>query len=204
MKLYAQVDGNGMVVAKSHLSELVEDERLIVMEEREFNRIDVGWRLVDGEWVEPLPVAAGAPSFEEFMAAQSIYALAVAGIDISMEARVSADTVMARAAGVVAPGDLGEWKPGVWLPVGTIVEWLDRRFLVLQGHFSQIGWRPDVTFALFEAVRESYFEWVRPTGVHDAYRVGDRFLFGGRVYEVVVDFMVHSPSEFSEGFRVVE
>jgi len=203
MKLYAQVDRNGVVFAMLKLSGEVERELLIPLTEKEFCKIGIGWRLDGSEWIEPLPVVE-ALSIDDFMAAQSVFVLAANGVELPMERRVEADNVMARAARMEALADGTEWRVGVWYAEGTIITRNGVNFVAVQGHFSQAIWLPEDIPALWERMREQYAEWIRPTGVHDAYRTGDRFIFNGVVFEVVVDFMVHSPDEFAAGFIVIE
>ena len=59
MFLYAQVDGDGVVVSMSQLSGEVEHDLLIPLSDEEFARMGLGWRCVDGVWCEPEPVEGG-------------------------------------------------------------------------------------------------------------------------------------------------
>lgn len=45
--------------------------------------------------------------------------------------------------------------------------------------------------------------FVQPTGAHDAYRTGDKVVFGGAVYESVTDNNVWSPADYPAGWREV-
>ena len=45
--------------------------------------------------------------------------------------------------------------------------------------------------------------WVQPTGAHDAYSIGDRVTYQGRVYESLVNGNSWSPAAYPQGWRVV-
>ena len=47
-------------------------------------------------------------------------------------------------------------------------------------------------------------EYIAPTGAHDAYMVGDRVTFQGRVYESVIDSNVYSPVEYAQGWVEID
>ena len=46
-------------------------------------------------------------------------------------------------------------------------------------------------------------EYVQPTGAHDAYQVGDRVTFQGRVYEAVINAVVWSPLAYPQAWKEV-
>ena len=46
-------------------------------------------------------------------------------------------------------------------------------------------------------------EYKQPTGAHDAYRVGDRVTFQGRVYEAVINAVVWSPLAYPQAWKEV-
>ena len=48
-------------------------------------------------------------------------------------------------------------------------------------------------------------EWVRPSGTHDAYALGDRVIFEGQEYESVHDGAnTWSPTEYSNAWKLIE
>lgn len=49
-----------------------------------------------------------------------------------------------------------------------------------------------------------YPEWAQPTGSHDAYGAGDRVLFNGQVYESLIDINSWSPTDYPQGWTLVE
>lgn len=46
-------------------------------------------------------------------------------------------------------------------------------------------------------------EFVQPAGAHDAYGTGDRVVYGGKVYESVMDNNVWAPDVYPAGWREV-
>ena len=83
-------------------------------------------------------------------------------------------------------------------------------------------WSPDVYpagWTVYEAATEpeepkpdpepdpeeptTYPEWVQPTGAHDAYNVGDRVTYNGKVYESTMNGNVYSPDAYPEGWKEV-
>lgn len=51
---------------------------------------------------------------------------------------------------------------------------------------------------------ETYLEFVQPTGAHDAYQIGDRVLYNGKVYESTIANNVYSPDAYPQGWKEVE
>ena len=79
-------------------------------------------------------------------------------------------------------------------------------------------WSPDVypaSWTVYEAATEpekpepepeeptTYPEWVQPTGAHDAYHVGDRVTYNGKVYESTMNGNVYSPDAYPAGWKEV-
>lgn len=46
-------------------------------------------------------------------------------------------------------------------------------------------------------------EFVQPTGAHDAYKLGDRVLYNGQVYESLMNGNVYSPDAYPAGWQLV-
>lgn len=45
-------------------------------------------------------------------------------------------------------------------------------------------------------------EWLAPTGAHDAYRIGERVSFDGKVYTSIIAGNVHSPTDYPAGWEL--
>lgn len=78
----------------------------------------------------------------------------------------------------------------------------------VQTHTSQEDWNPPTAASLWSPVTvdptTGYDEWKRPTGVHDAYNIGDRVVFEDVVYESLIDGNTYSPSEYPQGWEEVK
>lgn len=47
-------------------------------------------------------------------------------------------------------------------------------------------------------------EWKQPTGGHDAYKIGDRVTYNGKVYESTINGNVWAPDAYPQGWQVVD
>ena len=48
-------------------------------------------------------------------------------------------------------------------------------------------------------------EWVRPSGTHDAYQIGDRIRYNGRIYESIhPGANTWSPDEYADAWKLIE
>lgn len=80
-------------------------------------------------------------------------------------------------------------------------------YRVVQDHTSQADWTPDITPALYVPIgltEEGYPVWSRPTGAHDAYNDGDVVEFEGVLYKSKFNGNTYSPTEYPQGWEVVE
>jgi hypothetical protein len=62
-------------------------------------------------------------------------------------------------------------------------------------HTTQSDWTPDITPALWKKFYGPNVipDWVQPLGAHDAYNIGDRVRFNGKIYESRINANVWSP-----------
>lgn len=51
---------------------------------------------------------------------------------------------------------------------------------------------------------EPYPEFVQPSGAHDAYNIGDRVTYNGKIYESTINGNTWSPDAYPQGWKVVE
>lgn len=79
-------------------------------------------------------------------------------------------------------------------------------------------WAPDVYAAEWELVKESteepeepdepiteeYPDWVRPTGAHDAYNIGDIVKYNEKFYQSTINGNVWAPDEYPSGWTLYE
>ena len=80
-------------------------------------------------------------------------------------------------------------------------------YKVLQAHTSQPGWAPEKAPALFAEILPgqegtAIGEWVQPDSTNP-YSRGDRVMFGGKVYESLIDGNVWSPAAYPAGWQAV-
>lgn len=79
-------------------------------------------------------------------------------------------------------------------------------------------WTPDAYAAGWELVKESpeepegpdepiteeYPDWVKPTGAHDAYNIGDIVKYNGKLYQSTINGNVWAPDEYPSGWTLYE
>lgn len=105
-----------------------------------------------------------------------------------------------------------DWQAGVAYSKGQVVKYKDELWEVIQNHSSQADWTPDSVPALFKTVTapktndgvEIVPDFKQPTGGHDAYKKGDKVKFEGKVYESVIDNNAYSPTDYPQGWKVVD
>lgn len=56
---------------------------------------------------------------------------------------------------------------------------------------------------IIPTISAGYPQWVQPTGVHDAYQLGDRVSFNGKNYESLINANVWSPSAYPAGWKEI-
>ena len=104
-----------------------------------------------------------------------------------------------------------KWQSDKEYAVGDRVLYLGTLYKVLQAHTSQAGWEPDITPSLFaknlivkdeEGEQVDIPEWVQPDSTNP-YMIGDKVIFGGKVYQSVIDNNVWSPTDYPQGWEEV-
>lgn len=87
--------------------------------------------------------------------------------------------------------------------VGNIFRYENQLYKVLQAHLSQSDWVPKSTPTLYHPIAPPGIiaEWKQPTGRHDAYNIGEKVTFGGKVYESLIDGNVWSPAAYPQGWK---
>lgn len=109
-----------------------------------------------------------------------------------------------------------EWEVGANYQTGQIVRYNFLAWEVIQDHTSQEDWSPELAAALFKEVTpkkttdpetgeeiEVIPDFVKPTGSHDAYMIGDKVQFENKTYESVMDNNTYSPAEYAQGWKEV-
>ena len=95
-----------------------------------------------------------------------------------------------------------EWKADTAYTAGERISDAEGNlYRVVQDHISQADWPMHATPALYTPLGvttedpDAIPEWVQPTGAHDAYQLGDRVRYQGKVYESTMDNHVWAPGE---------
>lgn len=91
--------------------------------------------------------------------------------------------------------------------VGDRVQYNGVLYKVLQDHTSQSTWTPTDAPSLFAKVLTSTTgepqEWQQPDSTN-AYKIGDRVIYNGKVYESTIDNNVWSPADYPAGWKEIE
>lgn len=80
-------------------------------------------------------------------------------------------------------------------------------YKVLQNHKSQADWTPDTASGLYVEIPDpsvEYPEWKQPTGAQNAYMTGDKVTFEGKKYISKIDNNTWSPTDYPDGWELVE
>lgn len=101
------------------------------------------------------------------------------------------------------------WAVGTAYAVDQRIRYGDKLYRCVQAHTSQADWKPDSTPALWTEVTKpgEIPVWKQPTGAQDAYAKGNKVWFpdvNTTVYESVIDSNVWSPTDYPQGWKVVE
>lgn len=108
---------------------------------------------------------------------------------------------------ILTPEMFRHWEPNEQMTADERVYYEPKLYRVVQSHTSQEGWEPDKTSALFTEVAKpgEIPVWKQPTGVQDAYMVGDKVHYptaDDPVYVSTVDNNVWEPGVY--GWDLVE
>ena len=91
--------------------------------------------------------------------------------------------------------------------MGDRVQYNGVLYKVLQDHTSQSTWTPTDAPSLFAKVLTSTTgepqEWQQPDSTN-AYKIGDRVIYNGKVYESIIDNNVWSPEAYPAGWQEIE
>lgn len=107
------------------------------------------------------------------------------------------------------------WEVGIAYTEGDIVNYENSLYKVVQAHTSQEDWKPTDTPAIYtpylnvnvetdEGEVEIISDFKQPQGSHDAYAKGVKVVFNGSVYESTIDSNVYSPTDYPQGWTLVE
>ena len=107
------------------------------------------------------------------------------------------------------------WEVDTDYSEGDVVNYDNSLYKVVQAHTSQEEWKPTDTPAIYtpylnvnvetdEGDVEIISDFKQPQGTHDAYAKGTKVVFNGSVYESTIDSNVYSPTDYPQGWTLVE
>ena len=89
-----------------------------------------------------------------------------------------------------------DWQAGKALVAGNRVQYNGKLYTILQSHYSQPDWTPDVASSLFAEVLipdpGEIPDWVQP-GSTNAYKKGDKVKHNGKIWVSLIDNNVWEP-----------
>ncbi len=101
------------------------------------------------------------------------------------------------------------WASGKAYTIDDRVRYGEKLYKCVQAHTSQSDWTPPAVPALWTEVAKpgEIPVWKQPTGAQDAYMTGDKVWYPAEnttVYESTIDNNVWSPTDYPQGWKVVE
>ena len=91
--------------------------------------------------------------------------------------------------------------------VGERIIYEDKFYKVIMAHTSQADWTPDVAVSLFAEIPNpsvEYPEFKKPINAETAYMTGDKITFEGNKYISIMDNNAYSPTEYPQGWELVQ
>ena len=109
------------------------------------------------------------------------------------------------------PSVFPAWEAGKAYAVGDIISYGTNEvgdpqlYKVVQAHISQENWLPGQgTDSLYDVIglnETGYPVWSQPSGVHDAYNMGDIVDYNGTLYKSLIDGNTWSPDAYPQGWE---
>lgn len=98
------------------------------------------------------------------------------------------------------------WDAAALYSVGDRVRYNNILYRCLQSHTAQEAWTPDVAASLWAKVlipdKNTIPEWEQPDSTN-AYQIGDKVMFEGKIYECVIANNIWSPRDYPAGWKEV-
>lgn len=99
------------------------------------------------------------------------------------------------------------WGTSINYTVGDLRSYEGKLYKCLQAHTSQEDWTPNTATSLWKEVgitESGIAEWSQPISSSDAYNTGDEVMYNGVHYRSLIDNNVWSPTDYPQGWEVVE
>jgi len=158
MDRYAQIK-DGVVVSTLEASGEVDFPNMIQLCPETQSHIDIDWRYVNGEWLEPLPPNIAIGNSIPIDQARDLISARDFGIELTIEQEAAAQAAIVQSAGIQAEPnpDPGKpempWRSGEFVIIGSIRMFNDKEYICRQAHATQADWMPDITPALWTVHR---------------------------------------------------
>jgi hypothetical protein len=97
------------------------------------------------------------------------------------------------------------WESSKVYAIGDEFQFINQLYKVVQAHTSQMDWLPNTVPALYTKIvaAGTIPNWVQPTGAQDAYAIGAKVTFEGKVYESKINANTWSPTGYPAGWQLV-
>lgn len=99
-----------------------------------------------------------------------------------------------------------EYKINFAYKKDDVFKYEGKLYKVIKGLTSQENWKPNETPSEYLPLMPEGVipEWEQPTGGHDAYNIGDKVIFESKVYVSKINSNTWSPTEYAQGWELVE
>lgn len=98
------------------------------------------------------------------------------------------------------------WAEGINYTVGDKIRYENILYKCLQSHTSLASWTPSAAPSLWAKVlipdENTIPEWEQPDSTN-AYSIGDKVMFEGKVYESLINNNVWSPAAYPSGWQEI-
>lgn len=89
--------------------------------------------------------------------------------------------------------------------VGDRRQYKEKLYECIQAHsVDDEAWTPETAASMWKEITvDKWGEWIQPTGAHDAYHIGDRVIYNGKLYECILDGNAYSPDDYPQGWNEI-
>lgn len=95
---------------------------------------------------------------------------------------------------------------GITYNIGDVFKFNNKLYKVIQAHTSQEDWIPSELPAIYLNLLPDNIipEWKQPTMAEDAYNIGDKVIYNGKVYESLINANTTVPGTDERWWRLIE
>ena len=191
MYIHAQFDKYNAVVGISELSSISDAPNMKLLCPDTESHIDIGWRFIDDEWLEPIQL--DRCDFIPIEQANSLMMAKSFGVELTIAQEAQIQASFLHLAGIEAapnskPGEpVKEWQSGEFVTFGAVRMFNKKEYACRQAHVTQTDWPPDATPALWilhraPAKPDEILPWVAGETV----AVDDRRIYDSQIYACIL------------------